>query len=375
MLATMVRRSLRHNLRVTMWTLATLSTCAALAALFTAVAVDAAGAMGASLRRLGANALVTARGDARAGAAHEVDWRRVAAAAQRSGVDLCVLESVAGTLGGRPVAVVEADPAALARLTRYWAVSGARARSSGECLVGRRLAGVFGLAAGTPVTVERGTGGARQQLTVTGVFDSGDDDENRIFVPASPAPMTGDVTSPAPGLLTYALASVKGGEAGIAAFAGVLGRAAPGAEVEPLRQVVHGEHAIVAKVELLAGVTLLAVTVLAALGVSAAVLARVVERRAELALLQALGARGRTVIAFLLGEAATLGVIAALTGFVLGQAIAEIVLRRSFGTLVRPGVGALAASFVVGVAVALLAGAAGVRRARRLPPAAALRGE
>ena len=365
MFARMVRRSIVGNLRVAVWTLATLTTCAALAALFTSVAVDARRAMGASLRKLGANAVISlqdARSDGSTG-----DWAAAHAAAASGGARLCVLDAAVGTIEGKPVAVVAANPADLADLTRYWAVTGNRAERSSQCLVGRRLADALGLRAGNGVTVAWGGPADRSTaLTVVGTFESGDEDEDRRFVPA-PLPVAAR--------LSYAMLSVPDGNAGIAAFSTRLVREAPGVEVRPLLQAVHGEGVVLGKLELLVGLALLAVTVLAGLGVSAAVLARVAERRSELALLQALGAGGRFIVTYLLTEAAAIGVAASLAGFALGGLMARLVMRQAFGVAVHPGIAALATALAVGVTVALLAGAGGARRALRMAPAAALKGE
>ena len=364
MFARMVRRSIVGNLRVAVWTLATLATCAALATLFTSVSVDARHAMGASLRRLGANAVISAR-DAPSSAT--ADWAVVRAAAARADARLCVLDAAVGTVHGKPVAVVAAAPANLADLTRYWAVTGQRAERSGQCLVGRRLADALGLRAGNGVKVAWGGPADRSTaLTVVGTFESGDEDEDRLFVPA-PLPVAAR--------LSYALLSVPDGDAGIAALSTRLAREAPGVEVRPLLQAVHGEAVVLGKIELLAGLALLAVTVLAGLGVSAAVLARVAERRSELALLQALGAGGRFVVSYILAEAATIGVAASLAGFALGGMMARLVMRQAFGITVHPGIAALASALAIGVTVALLAGAGGAHRALRMAPAAALKGE
>ncbi len=365
MFARMVRRSIVGNLRVAVWTLATLTTCAALAALFTSVAVDARRAMGTSLRRLGANAVISlqdARSDGSTG-----DWAAAHAAAASGGARLCVLDAAVGTIEGKPVAVAAANPADLADLTRYWAVAGQRAQRSSQCLVGRRLADALGLRAGNGVTVAWGGPADRSTaLTVVGTFESGDEDEDRLFVPA-PLPVAAR--------LSYAMLSVPDGNAGIAAFSTRLVREAPGVEVRPLLQAVHGEGVVLGKLELLVGLALLAVTVLAGLGVSAAVLARVAERRSELALLQALGAGGRFIVTYLLAEATAIGVAASLAGFALGGLMARLVMRQAFGVAVHPGIAALATALAVGVTVALLAGAVGARRALRVAPAAALKGE
>jgi putative ABC transport system permease protein len=105
------------------------------------------------------------------------------------------------------------------------------------------------------------------------------------------------------------------------------------------------------------------------------VLARIGERRAELALMRAIGAARAGIARLLLVEAAVLGLSAAALGFVAGSLLAWLVAWKVFGTGVTPRPAALAAAVLVACGVALLSGAAGLRRALRLDPAAALQGE
>jgi putative ABC transport system permease protein len=104
-------------------------------------------------------------------------------------------------------------------------------------------------------------------------------------------------------------------------------------------------------------------------------LARVVERRKEFALLQALGAKRRSVIGFLLAECATLGLIAAIVGFGVGTALAALVSRQVFQATIAPHGAAGLAAVGTTTLVALVAGGIACVRTLRFQPATALRGE
>jgi putative ABC transport system permease protein len=369
MLAHMIRHSLVKSARVTAWSLATLTASAALATIFFAMSVDVGEKMTSSLRSLGANAVAHAEqrreGAGAGGATGAAAWARVRELARLNGAEIVELRLRVATLQGAPAAIVTADAAGLARMTPYWALTGRRAVKEDECVVGKRLAQLLGASVGSTVGVVF-EGAQSERYRVTGVFESGDEDEGRMFV--SRAARADDH-------FTYALVSVAGGEAEIAALNASLKAAGVGVELTPLRQVLHGEQAVIGKINLLTGVALVAVLLLSSVGVTAAVLSRVIERRKELALLQAIGARRRSVVAFLLSEGAVTGVAAALLGYAAGTGLSQVIVRQVFGVSVTPRAGSFLAAVVVSVVIAVLAASIGARRALRMETAVLLKGE
>jgi len=349
MLVRMVIRSLLNNSRLTAWTVATLATCSALVTLFTTATLEVGKKMSGALREVGSNAVLSpATGS-------------MVSALRAQGVKTALLEGRVGLIEGNAVAVVAGESEALRQLTPYWAVTGRRAQTPGECLAGRRVADALKLQSGQPVRVEWPAGDSHATFTLVGLLDAGDEDDNRIFV-------TGPL---GPSEFSYALLSVPGGGEQIRRLQSAL----PEARIRPLRQVLHGEEHVLTKINVLFAASLGAVLVLTALGVSASMLARVVERRKEFALLRAVGAKRRAVAAFLLAESAAVGVAAALIGFAVGAALAALVVRQIFQVGIGLHWGALTMALAITTIVALLAGTAACVRTLRFQPAAALRGE
>lgn len=366
MLGRMVRKSLVKNAKVSIWTLATLSACAALVAMFTTTSLEVGQKMNHVLRQIGANAVVypATPPDAPATSRTAPDWTAVETAAKQQGAAVTLLRLRAGTVSGRPVAVVAGDPDQLREMTSYWTVTGRRPGPSDECLVGRRAAGVFQLDPGDEVTVAWAEENQQARYRVVGIVDSGDEDDDRIFVTSLGEEI------PA---FTYALLSAPDGELGIANLQERVQDAR--VEIRPLRQILHGEQVVLRKINLLSGVALLAVLALTAIGVSVSVLSRVVERRKELALMQALGGNKDAIVRFLLAEHLALGAVASAAGFVLGTLMAWGVAQDVFGVSVSPHWTAFGATLGVTLAVSICAGAVACSRALRLHPAMALRGE
>lgn len=125
----------------------------------------------------------------------------------------------------------------------------------------------------------------------------------------------------------------------------------------------------------LAAVGIIALVV-STLGIANAMLAAVRERRREIGVLKAIGARDRDVLRMFVIEASVLGLVGGLIGTALGYVVAQIVAAVVNGYLISQGLVAVAIEVapvvVVGTiigatALATIGGAVPARRAARLP--------
>jgi ABC-type antimicrobial peptide transport system permease subunit len=125
----------------------------------------------------------------------------------------------------------------------------------------------------------------------------------------------------------------------------------------------------------LGGIGVIALAI-AALGIANALLAAVRERRREIGVLKAVGARDRDVLRTFLIEAGVMGALGGLIGSILGLAVARAVAAVVDGYLTSQGLAGvqvgmpyrLGLAAVAGsVVLALLGGALPARRAARLP--------
>ena len=101
----------------------------------------------------------------------------------------------------------------------------------------------------------------------------------------------------------------------------------------------------------------------------------VLDRRRDFAIMKALGASGRLLNGFFAAEAASLGVVGAVIGFVIGIGIAIWIGRVNFHAPVVPRFGVLPIVLLGSVVVALLSAALPISVLRRVEPAMILRGE
>jgi putative ABC transport system permease protein len=149
----------------------------------------------------------------------------------------------------------------------------------------------------------------------------------------------------------------------------------PNTDVRPIRQISQAEVDFLGKVGLL--MTLLTVTALggSALAVMTAMTASVMERRAEIGLMKAIGADDGHIVLIFLSEAALIGLAGGVAGYGLGLGLAQGLARTVFsvGGNMPPVV--LPITLLLALAVALLGSALPVRQAVRFEPVLLLRGK
>jgi putative ABC transport system permease protein len=113
----------------------------------------------------------------------------------------------------------------------------------------------------------------------------------------------------------------------------------------------------------------------AALAVGASSAASVMERRGEIGLMKALGARSSSVGFLLAAEQVLLAVIAGAVGYALGIFLARVLGERIFGAAPQPSLLVAVVILVLAATVTLMGSAIPLRRASRHEPAPILRGE
>lgn len=206
-------------------------------------------------------------------------------------------------------------------------------------------------------------------LTPTATLQTGAAEDSRIYIPLSDFESWSRVQ---PSTIEVA---TQGSPEEISSTIQRLSQALPNAEVRPVRQIMEAEARVLGKTRaaLLAAAGLIIAT--AALCVLATLMGWVFDRRRDFAIMKALGASERLLNGFLAAEAAALGVVGAILGFVIGIGIAAWIGRVNFHAPVVPRFSVLPVVLLGSVAVALLSAALPIGLLRRVQPATILRGE
>ena len=154
-----------------------------------------------------------------------------------------------------------------------------------------------------------------------------------------------------------------------------LQQAIPNSHAEPIRQVSQNEGVILSRVEGLLFLVTFAALLASALAVSAAMATTMFERRAEVGLMKALGAANFSVASVFFAETALLCLLSGILGFFAGTLLAHQIGWRIFGSNIEVQPVLLPVVLLLAGIVTLAGSAAAIRRAVRLDPVFALKGE
>jgi putative ABC transport system permease protein len=275
----------------------------------------------------------------------------------------------------------------------WWRVDGKWfSDGADEGVAGAGLAGRLGLHSGSAVTIRAGD--RMRSLTITGIVSTGGREDSAILTPLSIAQdlagrpgqyrrlLVSALTKPADAFSERDPATMTPTEYDrwycspyIASISRQMQEELPGVEVRAIRQVAEGEGRILTRVGGLMWLVTLAALFAAALAVGATSATTVLERRAEIGLMKALGASHRAVSAFFLGEQLLLALVGGIAGYILGILLARALGIGIFG--IAPALRLIVFPIVLILAsiVALLGSLVPLGHASRVDPAPVLRGE
>jgi putative ABC transport system permease protein len=368
----MLRRSIAHRRARSLSALLALTVSAAVATALLTLYADLDAKLHHEFRGFGANIVATLPTSSgtpsiASSAMGGFTGHSLAKAQSAAGPDANLAEfayAVATTDRGTPVVVAGVDFPAVRRLDSWWSV-GAWPNAPDAALLGVRAAEFVGNEKNVTLTFA----GRSQTFAGAGTVKTGGDEDSRIYVPLAAFTRW---TGVAPAVLEV---QVPGGEARVNAAMARLKAALPGADVEPVRQLVEGESKIVDRTHALmfAAVLLIALTV--AVSVLATLSASVLERRRDFALMKALGGSEAQMMGLFLGETMLIALGGVAVGWMIGSFAAWGISELNFGTAALPLLRVLPLVLVLNGIIAALAAFFPVRSLRGLEPAALLKGD
>ena len=271
----------------------------------------------------------------------------------------------------------------------WWKVSGAWPDdNSRNVLLGERLAARLSAKAGDELTV------SGRQLHVSGILSTGGGEDDQIVAPIAVAQeilgkpgavrrvYVSALTKPEDALARRDPKSMSGPvydrwycSPYPQSIAFQLQEAIPHSHAEQIRQVAQNEGAVLTRIEGLIFLITLAALFASALAVSAAMATAIFERRAEVGLMKALGAGKLAIASVFFAEATLLALLGGVVGFAAGGLLAHQIGRSIFDSQITIPPVLLPVILSIAVLVTFAGSAAAIRKAVRLDPVFALRGE
>lgn len=261
-----------------------------------------------------------------------------------------------------------------------------------ECVVGEALARQWQLAPGAVLRVS--AEGRAVALTVTGLLVGAAEEEEAIVAPLRVAQRLAGRPGQYRRLLVSAFTKPEDAfsqrdprqmsaaeyerwycSAYPATIARQISEALSNADARPVRRIAETEGVVLGRVGSLFWIMTLGAMLAAGLAVAALAASNVVERRQEIALMKALGARRSQLVGVFLAESLLVALVGGLAGFAVGSLAAHELGRLIFGLPAVPRLVLLPVVLVLAALVTTAGAIASLRQVVRLQPALVLRGE
>lgn len=262
--------------------------------------------------------------------------------------------------------------AGLKKLSPYWQVEGKWVSvdfDEGSCMIGKTLAKNMELKLGDAVNVIGNKTGVRRKLVVKGIAETGQAEDEQIFVNLAVA---GKILG-LEGKANHAMLSIVTEGTDIDGIAARMESSFPGLDAKPLRKVSYSDGKILKKIKGLMAIVAGIILTVTTLCVMTTLIAVVSERTREIGLMKAIGADDRDIALQFLAETLLIGVAGVAAGLVAGFILAQLLGQAVFGSAIsfRPIV--LPVTLIPSLLASLLAAALPVRMAVRVVPAQVLK--
>jgi putative ABC transport system permease protein len=257
------------------------------------------------------------------------------------------------------------------KLSPTWKIEGNPVASRDDrvhALVGRNVARELHLSPGSEVALNYL--GRTAKFTVAGIVDSGDAEDNQVFVNLAVAQQLSNLD----GQIGLVQLNIGGGSKNVADVAAKLTAALPDYDVHPIPQVTAADGALLGRLRLLIFSMVALILVLTSLCVLATMAALAIERREDVGLMKALGGSISRVVGLFLAEAGVLGVAGGAIGCIAGMVLTRWTGHHVFETVISMRWEIVPLTIALMIVVAL-AGASPLRMLGNVKPAVIFRGE
>ena len=208
-------------------------------------------------------------------------------------------------------------------------------------------------------------------LTVEGIVETDGNEDSQIFVNLQVVQsLTGRIDK-----VHMVQVSALCNQCPVDTFAAEIEEQLPYAEARTVKQLVSAEMSILGKIEDMMFLVTIVALLASALGVMTTMTTSVIERQKEIGLMKSVGAEDKRIVSLFLSEAAIIGGIGGILGYIIGIVLAQFIGLSVFNTSITPRLEVIPIAMGISIGISLLASALPVRRATKIEPAIVLRGE
>ena len=254
------------------------------------------------------------------------------------------------------------------RLFPWWQLKGTWP-AAGETVVGNDLATRLKLKLGD--TMEFGGKDQTVRLRISGIVSSGGEEDGLLFMALPELQKALGLD----GQLSLVRLMVTAGGDSLKKSAAALQLLMPSAKVNEVRQTARTSEGLLAKVKLLMLMVTAVVLISAGSSVAGTMSTTVLERGKEIGLMKAMGGTRWEVMLIFCGEAAMLGVLGGVSGYLFGSIVAQFITKTVFAASAELTPWFVFVSLGVSLFLALLGSVGPMISVFKLDPVRSLRGE
>ena len=261
-------------------------------------------------------------------------------------------------INGQKTVMIGVDFLSLSRLYPGWTIDADLSQRESFAILGIRLAGRQEIKKGNHFQITLSDGNLAK-LSAAGFLESGEAEDDQIFVPLA----TAQKLSKKPSQFHVIALSALGDIADVQNKLDELIARRPEVSYQVLRKIAAAEALMLDKISRLMGMVIALISLILLFCIHTTVSSILLYRQKEIALFRVLGARRKQIMMELSLELLLLGIVGAILGFVIGIFMAQVLGKVLFQTYIAPRFDIFVITIISSLAMTLISSALPIRRA------------